>query len=82
MNGWYLWWLCWFVGWFTSFLAVEIYGLCTNPARTLSAAIWHLEKVQPGQPITSWTAFHFGFIGVLFVLDIWLLGHFGFKAWR
>lgn len=82
MNGWSLWWLIWFVGWFTSFLGVEIYGLVTNPNRTLSAAIWRLEQAHAGQPITSWTAFHFGFIAALLVLDIWLIGHFGFRLWR
>lgn len=82
LVGWHRYWLCWFVVSFTAFLAPEIYGLATDSRRTLSAAIWHLEKYQPNQSIVNWSAFHFLFIASLIVIDIWLLGHFGWKVWH
>jgi hypothetical protein len=62
--------------------AVEIYALCTDWRRTLSAAVWHFEHFRAGQPVTQWSAAHFLFIGVLFLTDVWLLGHFALGWWR
>jgi len=79
---WHRWWAIWFALSFGSFLGVELYGLLTDPKRTLSAAIWSWEKFQPGQSIGAWTFFHLIFIGLLLLVDIWLLGHFGWGWWR
>lgn len=81
-HAWSIWWACWFFGWFGSFLVAEIYALCTRWQNTLSAWVWSWEKFVPGQPVTSWAAFHFLFIGMLILVDVWLLGHFGWGAWR
>ena len=60
----------------------EGYTLATNWQNTLSANIWRMEDFMPGQSVINWSAVHFLFIGVLFVIDIWLLGHFGWGLWR
>lgn len=72
-------WLALSVG---SFLALETYGLITDRRRTLSAAVWRLEDLHPGQSITGWTFAHVIFIGLLAVLFVWLLGHFAMGWWR
>ncbi|HET6909069.1 MAG TPA: hypothetical protein VFH54_07010 [Mycobacteriales bacterium] len=82
LHQWHVFWLCWFLGSFGTFLGFEAYALATDWRRTLSAAVWHMEKFQPGQPITAWTALHLLFIGALIVVDIWLIGHFGWMIWR
>lgn len=82
LHAWHTYWLIWFTVAFVTFLGPEIYGLLTNAQRTLSAAVWSMEKVEPGQPISGWTAFHFLFIGVLLILFVWLIGHFAFGIWR
>lgn len=76
------WWLIWFCLWFGSFLAVEIWALIFNWRCTLSSWVWSFEKFQPNQPMRHWTALHFLFIAALFVVALWLLGHFGFGWWR
>lgn len=66
----------------TGFLIPEIWMLIAGrPQDTLSAQIWRLEQFTPGQGITAWNAFHFLFISFLLVLDVWLIGHFGFRIW-
>jgi hypothetical protein len=66
----------------TGFLVPEIWMLMAGrPQDTLSAQIWRLEQFSPGQSIWAWNAFHFLFIGGLLLLDLWLLGHFGFGKW-
>lgn len=72
-------WLALSVG---SFLALEIFGLVTDARRTLSAAVWRLEDLKPGQPISGWTFAHVLFIGLLALLFVWLLGHFAMGWWR
>lgn len=66
----------------TAFLVPEIIGLCTNWHNTFSAAIWRMEDFKAGQPVVNWTFVHFIFIALLLVLDLWLLGHFGWGLWR
>lgn len=77
-------WLVWFLVAFPlGFLIPETIALATNhPENTLSAAIWRLEDLAPGQPIGHWSAFHLLFIGTLGLLFVWLLGHFAAGWWR
>jgi hypothetical protein len=78
----YIFWLCWFSVSFVTFLAAEIWGLVTGKGRTLSEAIWHLERFRTGQPIGQWSVGHYWFVAGFFVLSLWLLFHFGFGDWR
>lgn len=80
----YRYWLWWFVITFPlGFLIPETVALVRNRTQdTLSGAIWHMENLQPGQPITRWTAAHLLFTGVFVLLTLWLIGHFGFGWWR
>ncbi len=80
-HAWATYWTIWFFVLLVSFLAPEIVALCTNWHNTLSAQIWRLEDYAPGQGIAAWSAFHFLFIGLLLLLDVWLLGHFGWHLW-
>lgn len=82
VHGFRVYWLCWLLVTFTSFIVPEIIGLVRNWQFTLSAAVWNLEKFQPGEPLSRWTAFHFLFIGMLLVTFIWLLLHFAMGWWR
>jgi len=82
IAGWHRFWLIWFCLSFGTFLTAEIYALCTDWHRTLSAWVWSFEKFQTGQHIAQWTALHLLFIAALLVTDVWLLGHFGFGWWR
>lgn len=75
-------WLVWITATVGSFLALEIYGLTTGAYRTLSAAVWRLEDLKPGEPISGWTFAHVIFIGLLALLFVWLLGHFAEGWWR
>lgn len=76
-------WAWWATLALTGFLVPEIAMLIAGrPEDTLSAQIWRMEQFVPGQSIWAWNAFHFLFISGLIVLDIWLLGHFGFGKWR
>ncbi len=75
-------WSAWAALLTTSFLIPEIWMLIAGrPQDTLSAQIWRLEQFTPGQNIAAWNAFHFLFIGGLLLLDVWLIGHFGFRIW-
>lgn len=75
-------WLIWFISSFTSFIVPESYELIRgNPGSTLSGTIWHMEKLQPGQGITTWTAAHFLFTLGFIILSVWLSGHFGWGIW-
>jgi hypothetical protein len=78
-----IYWLIWFVITFpVAFLIPELAVLANGrPDLTLSAAIWKLEGVNAGAPITHWTAVHFLFTGVFLLLCVWLTGHFGWRLW-
>jgi hypothetical protein len=77
-------WLWWFLLTFpVGFLIPETIALVRNRTQdTLSGAIWNLEKLQPGQGITKWTAAHLLFTGVFVLVTAWLVGHFGWGLWR
>jgi hypothetical protein len=77
-------WLAWFILTFPlGFLIPETYALASgHPEWTLSAAIWSLEDLVPGQQIWHWNAFHLLFIAMLVTLFVWLTGHFAFGWWR
>lgn len=77
---WY--WPIWFTVMLVSFLGPEVYALITNWRNTLSAAVWRMEHFRSGQPLDQWSAGHFLFIGVLLLIDVWLLGHFALGWWR
>jgi hypothetical protein len=78
----FYWWL-WAVTSGAFFLAPEIWALASgHPEATLSAWIWRMEDFLPDQQIWHWNAFHLLFIAMLLVLDVWLLGHFGWGLWR
>jgi hypothetical protein len=81
-SGWSLYWLVWFTGSFALFLGPEIYALCTDWQRTLSAAVWRLEAFRQGEPIPQWSAGHLLFIGAFALTFAWLTMHFGFGWWR
>lgn len=81
----HLFWLCWFLASVGTFLGVETWGLVTGKGRTLSEAIWALEKFRTGQPVGQWSAGHFLFLGFWLLVEfiwIWLAGHFLFGRWR
>jgi hypothetical protein len=76
-------WLAWFTISIGTFLAVEITALATNHAdRTLSAAVWRLERFRTGQPIYEWSAGHLLFFGMFSLISLWLIFHFGFGRFR
>lgn len=81
MNAWSKYWLIWTTVTFLAFIIPEVWALCTNWRNTLSNQVWRFESAQAGQPIHSWSAAHFLFIGALLLLDVWLLGHFAFRWW-
>ena len=81
-HKWDLIWGVWLLASVGTFLGLEVYALVTDWRRTLSAAVWRLEDMKPGQPISGWTFAHVLFIGLLAVLFIWLLGHFAAGWWR
>jgi hypothetical protein len=78
----HLFWLCWFLASFGVFLAAETWGLVTGKGRTLSEAIWALEKFRTGQPLYQWSAGHLLFGGVFLLVAAWLVGHFVLGWWR
>jgi hypothetical protein len=64
------------------FLVPEFWMLIIGrPQDTLSANVWRAEQFLPGQAVMHWSAVHFLLIAVLIVLDVWLLGHFGWGLW-
>jgi len=76
-------WLGWFILSIGSFLAMEIYQLIIgHPERTLSAAVWRLERFRTGQPIGEWSAGHLLFFGSFSLIAVWLIFHFGFGLFR
>lgn len=81
-GAWHVFWLCWFAVSFTSFLTVEVYALATDWRRTLSASVWDLIDYKEGQSIHQWSVGHYWFIGIMFLLFVWLLFHFGLGWWR
>jgi hypothetical protein len=82
VSGWERYWLVWFLVSASSFLTVEVYGLVTDRTRTLSYAVWHLERFKAKQPIDQWAAGHFLFTFLFLLIAIWLVGHFGWGWWR
>lgn len=82
MNAWSWYWLWWAVlSLLGGFLVPECWALfAKHPENTLSAQIWKLQGVQPGEPfdITKWSAGHFLIGGLLILLFLWLIFHFVF----
>ena len=75
-------WSLWAALMTTGFLIPEVWMLAAGrPPDTLSSQIWRLEQLPPGQGVWAWNALHFLFIAFLLVLDVWLIGHFGFRIW-
>lgn len=83
-HSWATYWLVWFIATFPlGFLIPETWALATgNPKNTLSASVWSLEQLTPGQGIGQWNAAHFLFTGTFILLTFWLIGHFGWGWWR
>ena len=76
-------WAAWFALAFGTFIVPETIALLTgHPERTLSAAVWRLEKLRAGQGIWQWDAAHFLFTGAFILVAAWLVGHFGWGLWR
>ncbi len=77
-------WLVWFIIAFpVGFLIPEVWALAKGrPEDTLSAAIWRMEQLVPGQPVWQWNAAHLLFTSTFIVLVVWLVGHFGWGLWR
>lgn len=82
MNAFSWYWLAWV---FFGFLAPEAYTLTLgNKSDSLSANVWRLESVVPGQwvPVWSWTFLHVICAGILGTLFAWTLIHLVFGIWR
>lgn len=76
-------WRWWAIVTVTSFLVAEVWMLVAGrPQDTLSANVWRWEQFLPGQSVMHWTFVHFAFIAILVLLDIWLIGHFGWGLWH
>lgn len=77
-------WMAWAAVTFLSFIIPEVWALFTNVHNTLSDNVWRMEQFLPGSGvgIASWSVLHFLFIGMLLLMDVWLLGHFGWGLWR
>jgi hypothetical protein len=76
-------WATWFAGSISTFLIAEFAMLLTGrPQDTLSANIWRMIRLTPGQSVIRWDAAHFLFIGLLILVFAWLIGHFGWGIWR
>lgn len=83
MNAWSAYWLYWFLALLVSFLGPELYALVTGHGEnTLSAQVWKLEGLAPGQHVWQWTALHVLIGGGLGLLFVWLIFHFVFGIWR
>lgn len=73
-------WFWWAVLAFGTFIVPEVYSLVVKkPEGTLSDTIWRLEDFDPQNGLSTWTAFHFLFIGILMVVFLWLIAHFGWR---
>jgi len=82
MN-WSIYWLCWFGATLVAFLVPELYALATGHGEnTLSAQVWELEKITPGQHVWQWTALHVLIGGGLTVVLLWLIIHLAWGIWR
>lgn len=76
-------WAVWFGTSVLTFMVVEFWALAARrPQDTLSAQVWRLEQMAPGESLWQWTALHVLVGGALFVLLAWLIGHFVFGLWR
>jgi hypothetical protein len=76
-------WLGWFIGWFSTFIVPEVYMLAAGRSQdTLSAAVWHMEDLIPGQNISQWNFAHLAFCGLFSLLVVWLIFHFSFGWWK
>lgn len=82
MTAWHRFWLIWAIVVLATFLAAESYALATNPKRTLSAAVWHIESYVPDQWVGLWSVGHYFVGGILIVFDVWLFCHFVLGWWR
>lgn len=82
IHAWHLYWLLWASFSFITFIVPEIYAVSTDWRRTLSASVWSLEDMVPGQAINRWTVTHYWFISIYGVLVLWLFFHFGMGWWR
>lgn len=71
-------WTIWLSVLLATFLAPEIYGLCTNSANTLSAWVWRALKISSHESLVYWSAADFLVFGAWLTLVIWLTGHFFF----
>lgn len=86
VHGWHVWWACWFAVSFFSFLTAETIALIQGKGGTLSGTIWWLEgwksgRVDDFRNVGAWTAGHFLIGGALFVVLLWLIGHFVWHLW-
>lgn len=76
-------WLGWFLTTFFSFLIMELWALISKrPDRTLSYAIWRLERFKAGEGFWEWSAGHYLFMGAFGLLIFWLFFHFGWGLFR
>lgn len=83
MNSWSTYWLWWAAITFLAFIVPETVALITrHPENTLSAQVWKLEDLHPGEQLWQWTAAHVLIGGVIAVLLLWLLLHFVLGIWR
>lgn len=83
MNSWSIYWIIWAAIAFVAFIIPETIAIVgRNVGNTLSANIWRLFRVEPGIPISQWTAAHVLFAVVWIGVSAWLVGHFVFGLWR
>jgi len=61
---------------------VEVYALCTDWRRTLSAAVWSIEDFLPDQKVSAWTVGHYWFTAIFGCTALWLFFHFSMGWWR
>jgi hypothetical protein len=81
--GWSPYWLAWFLTSITAFLIPELWALMSgHTERTLSANVWALEHLMPGESLWRWTAIHVLVGGSLILVLGWLIGHLVFGIWR
>lgn len=75
-------WAVWFLASIVFFGCFEGWALAAGQSQfTLSAAVWRWEGYARGQTILQWTAPHLLFIGLLILMNVWLIGHFGWHLW-
>jgi hypothetical protein len=83
MNAYTQFWLWWFTAFIGTFLVAESAALITGrPEDTLSANIWRLLDVIPGQPVWQWTAIHVLLGSLVFCVLVWLALHLVLGIWR